>query len=38
MKFSPDGKYLLAQDAGKIYVLTVQPFHFVFDFDALAVC
>jgi hypothetical protein len=26
LRFSPDGKYLLAQDESSIYVLTRQPF------------
>lgn len=34
-RFSPDGKYLLAQDDSGIYVLTRDPFKFVFRFDAL---
>jgi WD40 repeat protein len=30
IKFSPDGKYLLAQDDFNVYVLTRQPFRYVF--------
>ncbi len=33
-RFSPDGKYLLAQDEGGIEVLTRQPFAFRFRIDA----
>jgi WD40 repeat protein len=33
-RFSPDGKYLLAQDEGGIYVLTRDPLKFVFRIDA----
>jgi WD40 repeat protein len=33
-RFSPDGKYLLAQDEGGIYVLTREPLKFVFRIDA----
>jgi WD40 repeat protein len=33
-RFSPDGKYLLAQDDGGIYVLTRDPLKFVFRIDA----
>ena len=32
-RFSPDGKYLLAQDDGGIYVLTREPLKFVFRID-----
>ena len=35
MKFSQDGNYLLAQDSDRIYVLTVKPLSFLFDFEAL---
>jgi len=34
LRFSPDGKYLLAQDEGGIYVLTREPLKFVFRIDA----
>ena len=34
LKFSPDGKYLLAQDEGGIQVLTREPFAVVFFIDA----
>ncbi|HEV2299521.1 MAG TPA: M48 family metalloprotease [Candidatus Acidoferrales bacterium] len=30
VKFSPDGKYLLAQDDFSVYVLTRDPFHYLF--------
>lgn len=33
-RFSPDGKYILAQDEGGISVLTREPFAFKFRFDA----
>jgi WD40 repeat protein len=33
-RFSADGKYLLAQDNGGIYVLTRDPFQFVFHIEA----
>jgi WD40 repeat protein len=33
-RFSPDGKYLLAQDEGGIYVLTREPLKWVFRIDA----
>lgn len=33
-RFSPNGKYLLAQDDGGIYVLTRDPFQFLFRIDA----
>lgn len=33
-RFSPSGKYLLAQDDSGIYVLTRDPFKFLFRFDA----
>jgi len=33
-RFSPDGKYVLAQDEGGIYVLTRAPLKFVFRIDA----
>lgn len=33
-RFSPDGKYLLAQDEGGIYVLTRDPLKFVFRIEA----
>ncbi len=33
-RFSPDGKYLLAQDEGGIYVLTRDPLKFIFRIDA----
>lgn len=34
LKFSQDGKYLLAQDSERIYVLTTTPLNSVFDFEA----
>ena len=34
LRFSPDGKYLLAQDEGGIHVLTRDPFEFLFFIDA----
>jgi hypothetical protein len=34
LKFSPNGKYVLAQDAGNIYVLTHDPFQVLFRVDA----
>jgi WD40 repeat protein len=34
LKFSRDGKYVLAQDEGNIYVLTRQPFAPLFQIDA----
>ncbi|HEV2196530.1 MAG TPA: M48 family metalloprotease [Candidatus Acidoferrum sp.] len=34
-RFSPDGKCLLAQDEGGIYVLTRDPLKFVFRIDAV---
>src|SRR5215831_4013018 len=34
-RFSPDGKYLLAQDEGGIYVVTRDPLKFVFRIDAV---
>ncbi|HYL83016.1 MAG TPA: M48 family metalloprotease [Candidatus Angelobacter sp.] len=34
-RFSPDGKYLLAQDEGGLYVLTRDPLKFVFHIDAV---
>jgi peptidase M48-like protein len=33
-RFSPDGKFLLAQDEGGIYLLSRDPFKFVFRIDA----
>ena len=33
-RFSPDGKYLLAQDDSEIYLLTRDPLKFVFSVDA----
>jgi WD40 repeat protein len=33
-RFSPDGKFLLAQDEGGIYVLAREPLKFVFRIDA----
>lgn len=33
-RFSPDGKYLLAQDEGGIYILTRDPLKFVFRVDS----
>ncbi|MGA8308258.1 MAG: M48 family metalloprotease [Candidatus Acidiferrales bacterium] len=34
LRFSPDGKFLLAQDGSSIYVLTRDPLEFVFRIDA----
>jgi WD40 repeat protein len=34
-RFSQDGKYLLAQDEGGIYVMTREPLKFVFRIDAV---
>jgi len=34
-RFSPDGKYLLAQDEGGIYILTRDPFKYVFRIDTV---
>ncbi len=34
IRFSPDGKYLLAQDEASIFVLSRQPFEFLFRIDA----
>ena len=34
LRFSPDGKYVLAQDEGGIHVLTREPFEFLFFIDA----
>jgi WD40 repeat protein len=34
LRFSPDGKYVLAQDDASIYVLSRQPFEILFHFDA----
>ena len=34
-RFSPDGKYLLAQDDGGIYLLTRDPLKFVFRIEAV---
>jgi hypothetical protein len=34
LRFSPDGKYALAQDGASIFVLTRQPFVFLFRIDA----
>jgi hypothetical protein len=34
IKFSPDGKYLLAQNDSSVYVLSHQPFAILFRFDA----
>jgi WD40 repeat protein len=33
-RFSPDGKYLLAQDDGGIYLLAREPLNFLFRIDA----
>lgn len=35
VEFSPDGKYLLAQDASSVFVLTREPLANVFRIDAL---
>ena len=35
VKFSPDARYILAQDADKIYLLSRQPLTFLFSIDAL---
>jgi WD40 repeat protein len=34
LRFSPDGKYIMAQDSSSVYILTRQPFEFVFRIDA----
>jgi hypothetical protein len=34
LKFSSDGRYVLAQDSGNIYVLTREPFQVLFRIDA----
>ena len=34
LKFSPDGKYVLAQDSGNIYVLNHDPFKTLFQISA----
>lgn len=34
LRFSPDGQYILAEDAANITVLTREPFRVVFSFDA----
>jgi hypothetical protein len=34
LRFSPDGKYALAQDDSSIYILTREPFKFIFRIDA----
>ena len=35
MRFSPDGRYLLAQDSSSIFVLSRDPFNVLFRIDAL---
>jgi len=35
VKFSPDGRYILAQDVDKIYVLSREPLAALFSIDAL---
>jgi WD40 repeat protein len=35
LRFSPDGKYILAQDDSSIYILTREPFQSLFRIDAL---
>jgi WD40 repeat protein len=34
LSFSPDGKYVLAQDDGNVYVFKRDPFIFIFGFEA----
>lgn len=34
LRFSPDGKYILAQDDSSIYILTREPFETLFRIDA----
>src|SRR5262249_26216922 len=34
LRFSPDGKFLLAQDSASLYVMTRDPLEFVFRIDA----
>lgn len=34
LRFSPDGKYVMAQDSSSIYILTRQPFEFAFRIEA----
>lgn len=36
LRFSPDGKYVLAQDSNSLYIMTSQPFEFAFRIDAPA--
>jgi WD40 repeat protein len=35
VKFSPDGRYILAQDVDKIYILSREPLAHLFSIDAL---
>ena len=35
LKFSPDGKYVLAQDESSVFVLSRAPFSLLYRFDAL---
>ncbi len=35
IKFSPDGKYILAQAPNKVYVLSRDPFRYLFEVDDL---
>jgi WD40 repeat protein len=34
LKFSPDGRYVLAQDDSSVFVLSSEPFELLFRFDA----
>lgn len=36
LRFSPNGKYILAQDSNSLYIMTRQPFEFAFRIDAPA--
>jgi hypothetical protein len=36
LRFSPDGKYILAQDSNSLFIITHQPFEFAFRIDAPA--
>jgi hypothetical protein len=36
LRFSPNGKYIMAREAGQIYIFSHQPFAFLFQIDATA--
>jgi hypothetical protein len=36
LRFSPDGKFILAQDSSNVFILTREPFEFAFRIDAPA--